>query len=66
MKNGINGFYSDTPSELREYLLYLSENPLIAQEMGEAGRQMAMNIFNHDRFLMDWEKTLQEVLSHPS
>lgn len=66
MKNGINGFYSDTPSELREYLLYLSENPPIAQEMGEAGRQMAMNIFNHDRFLMDWKKTLQEVLSHPS
>jgi len=63
MKNGVNGFYSDSPSELREYLLYLSENPSIAQETGEAGREMAMDIFNHDRFLMEWEKTLQSVLN---
>jgi len=63
MKNGVNGFYSDDPSELREYLLYLSENPSIAREIGEAGRELATDIFNHDRFLMEWEKTLQSALN---
>ena len=65
MKNGKTGFYSDNPRELKEYLLYLSENPSLAHEMGEAGREMAMNIFNHDRFLNEWEKTLRDVLNHP-
>ena len=63
MKNGVNGFYSDDPSELREYLLYLSENPTIAKEVGEAGRHLAMDIFNHDRYLMDWEKTIKTILT---
>ena len=62
IKNGVNGFYSDKPHELRDYLLYLCENPEIAREIGEAGRQTAMDLFNHDRFLMDWEKTIKYVL----
>lgn len=62
IKNGVNGFYSDKPHELRDYLLFLCENPETAQEIGEAGRQTAMDLFNHDRFLMDWEKTIKQVL----
>ncbi|MDQ1274567.1 MAG: hypothetical protein QG610_138, partial [Euryarchaeota archaeon] len=62
IKNGVNGFYSDKPHELRDYLLFLCENPETAQEIGKAGRQTAMDLFNHDRFLMDWEKTIKQVL----
>jgi glycosyltransferase involved in cell wall biosynthesis len=62
IKNGVNGFYSDNPRELREYLLYLCENPEAARKIGEASRQTAMDIFNHDRYLAEWEKTIKEVL----
>lgn len=62
IKNGVNGFYSDSPDELRSYLKYLLDHPEKAREIGEAGRRTAMDIFNHDRFLEAWKENLEEVL----
>jgi len=62
IKNGVNGFYSNDPYELREYLLYLLRNPDKCRQIGIEGRKTAMDIFNHDRYLKAWEETIAEIL----
>lgn len=62
IKNGENGFYSDEPAELREYLLFLMRNPEKAREIGERGRALAIDLFNHDRYLNAWQELLGEVV----
>ncbi|KXW55831.1 glycosyltransferase [Ferrovum sp. PN-J185] len=54
IKNGINGFYSNEPDELREQLVYLMRNPVVIRKMGEQSRKTAIDIFNHDRYLAEW------------
>jgi glycosyltransferase involved in cell wall biosynthesis len=61
VKNGINGFYADESSELREQLLFLSRNPAAAREIGAAGRRTALEMFNIDRYLGDWREVIQSV-----
>lgn len=61
IKNGINGFYSNNPAELRDYLLYLLKNPEQAQKIGKQGRLTAMDIFNHSKYLSSWEKIIQQM-----
>ncbi len=63
IKNGANGFYSDDQAELREYLLFLLRDPKRAREIGMAGRKTAMDIFNHDRFLSEWDDVAGEILN---
>jgi len=59
--NGMNGFYADTPTQLREILLYLLQNPEEAHAIGHRGRELAMDIFNHDRYLNAWQETLFDL-----
>ena len=60
--NGVNGFYSNDPDELADYLIYLCANPERAMEIGGRGRLLAADIFNHDRFLEQWRGLLQELV----
>ena len=62
IKNGINGFYSKDAAELRSYLLYLTKNQQACRKIGLAGRQLALDIFNYDRFLSDWDKTIAQIM----
>ncbi len=62
IKNGVNGFYSNDPGELREYLLYLSKNPEKTRKIGMEARKTAIDIFNHDRYLKLWEDNISEIL----
>ncbi|MDA8240171.1 MAG: glycosyltransferase [Nitrospiraceae bacterium] len=62
IKNGVNGFYSNDPYELRKYLLFLLRNPDKCRQIGMKGRITAMDIFNHDRYLKAWEETISEIL----
>jgi GT2 family glycosyltransferase len=61
LKNGVNGFYSNDPDELREHLLYLLKNPSLCRKIGMEGRKTAMDIFNHDRYLKEWENTINSL-----
>lgn len=63
IENGVNGFYSEDPEELRDILLHLVKNPQEAQKIGNEGRKLAMDIFNYDRFLQNWNNTINEVIS---
>lgn len=58
--NGQNGFYADSPEEAREYLRFLVEHPAACQRMGRASRQTAMDVFNHDRFMGEWQKIFKD------
>jgi glycosyltransferase involved in cell wall biosynthesis len=62
IKNGVNGFYADEPSELKEQLLFLSRNPVAAREIGAAGRRTALDVFNIDRYLEDWRDVIQSLV----
>ncbi|MDJ0533865.1 MAG: glycosyltransferase [Xenococcaceae cyanobacterium MO_207.B15] len=62
IENGVNGFYSEEPEELRDILLYLMKNPQQAENIGNKGRKLAMDIFNYDRFLQNWTNTINEVV----
>lgn len=61
IKNTVNGFYSNDPLELREYLLYLLRHPDEARAIGMRGRAVALDVFNHDRYLKTWEDTLNQL-----
>lgn len=61
LKNGINGFYSEDLGELKDILLFLSTNPEENRKIGQKGRELAMDIFNHDRYLKAWQETLQQL-----
>lgn len=63
IQNRINGFYSNEPGELRDYLLYLLKNPEITEKVGRAGRDTAIDIFNHDRYLEAWRTAISEILT---
>jgi glycosyltransferase involved in cell wall biosynthesis len=60
--NGVNGFYATEAAELREQLLFLCCHPQAAARMGDAGRRTALDVFNHDRFLDDWQRLIAQVL----
>lgn len=62
IKNGINGFYADDPHELRDQLRFLIRNPDQTRRIGAAGRTLAMDVFNHDRFLGDWMKLVGKLV----
>ncbi len=60
IRNGVNGFYSRDPGELREQLLFLCRNPDAAQRMGREGRRTALKTFHVDRYLEDWRETIAQ------
>jgi glycosyltransferase involved in cell wall biosynthesis len=61
IKNGVNGFYSNDADELREQLIYLMKNPEETRKIGAEARKTAINVFNHDRYLADWENLFSVV-----
>lgn len=62
IKNGVNGFYSNDPDELREQLLYLMRNPDATRKIGVEARKTAMDVFNHDRYLSEWSSLINSVV----
>lgn len=62
ISNGVNGFYSSDPLELRDYLLFLVNNLEQTQKIGQRSRELAMDIFNHDRYLKEWQDTIISLI----
>lgn len=59
---GINGFYSKEPEELADFINYVIANKDKARCMGAAARTTALDLFNHDRYLNEWGKLINEVI----
>jgi len=61
IQNEKNGFYADTPEQLAEYIRFLLKNPKVTKEIGKESRRLAMDIFNHDRYLVRWQKIIETL-----
>jgi glycosyltransferase involved in cell wall biosynthesis len=59
--NGIDGFYSNDPDQLREYLRYLVRHPAAVRSMGRAARDKAIEVFHIARYLADWRALIAAV-----
>jgi glycosyltransferase involved in cell wall biosynthesis len=62
IKNGWNGFYSDSAEELADYISFLMRNEDARRKIGQRGRATASDVFNHDRYLSAWQTLIAEVL----
>jgi glycosyltransferase involved in cell wall biosynthesis len=61
IENGRSGFADTNVSALISHMQELLKNPALARELGERGRQRAMERFSIERFVADWNKALAEV-----
>lgn len=52
--NGINGFTSDSPAELRQYILTLLEDYELAKRISREGRKKAIELFDKDKIKEEW------------
>lgn len=62
IRNGVNGFYSSDPDELRRILIDLARRPAAVRQIGAESRKTALDIFNHDRYLADWRKLISDTI----
>ena len=61
IQNGVHGFVSTNPDELRQQMQFLINNPVEARRMGDNARRLARERFSLSRFVDDWNKLFSEV-----
>ena len=57
--NEVDGFYSNEPGQLADYLRFLQKDPDACRKIGLAGREKAGKVFSLARFHSDWEGLLK-------
>jgi glycosyltransferase involved in cell wall biosynthesis len=63
IRNGVNGFYSDSPKELAEYIIFLSNDDSALKKVANESYKTAIDIFNNDRYMHDWQETIFRIVS---
>lgn len=63
IQNGVNGFHSNDPNELRDYLFYLMKSPKTCRTMGSEARATALKEFNIDRFVGSWQQLARSTIA---
>lgn len=61
IRNGINGFFADSPEELADQLAFLHRNPCARAKMSAASRRTAVDLFNQDRYLAEWSRIFSQL-----
>lgn len=59
IQNGINGYVSNSMSELRNYIKLLLNDKELAKKIGEAGRRTAISLFGKERIKQEWKDFLK-------
>jgi glycosyltransferase involved in cell wall biosynthesis len=62
IKNGESGFIDTNIDRLIDDMKRLIDEPVLAGNMGENARQIAMQKFNINRFISDWDNTIRKVI----
>jgi len=63
IKNGVNGYKSNDPTKLREYLIDLLNNEEKQKVFSKRIRETAIEKFHIKRFLKEWKEVLEEVIN---
>ncbi|MGA0557943.1 glycosyltransferase family 4 protein [Larkinella sp. VNQ87] len=63
IENGVHGFVSGNPDELADRMQWLLDHPDEARCMGDNARELAQSRFGLDRFVRDWNRVMNEVVS---
>ena len=58
----VDGFYAETPEELADFINFLFRNEPQRAAMALAARRKAMDVFNHDRYLLAWTELLKNAV----
>lgn len=58
IENGVNGYVSDSIEDLKEYVGFLLNNPQRAKEIGNKGREKAIELFGKETIKKQWEDFL--------
>lgn len=61
IENGVNGFYSDDPAELADWINHVFRDRDRVHMISAAARRTAIDLFNHDRYLAAWQRLLTEL-----
>lgn len=56
--NGVTGYVSDDITELRNYIQLLMEDHETARRIGEAGRKLAIELFDKKKIMNEWKEFL--------
>lgn len=60
IQNGVNGFVSDDPDQLKEMVANLIDNEAKAKALSAFGRSKAINLFGKPKIKSEWKKYLEE------
>ena len=58
IKNGENGFITNDPNEMKEYLVQLLNDEDMAKEMGKKARQTIVEKYSAEKFVNKWNRVL--------
>lgn len=63
IRNGVNGFLSDDPAELRSYACHLLNDRELAARLGEQARRAASELFSVENFTMGISRSIETARS---
>lgn len=61
IEHGVNGFVGSSVDELRHYTLEVLNNPTLARQIGDAGRQTIVEKFSKQRFIENWNEIFKQA-----
>lgn len=61
IQNGVNGFWSDNPMELIEYIKRLMDDYELARRIGDAGRKSAIELFGKEKAKKQWQEFFESL-----
>ncbi len=62
VKHGYNGYCTNDPKEMREYILRLFENPELATSLGNNARKTVLKNFSVSAFVKKWNNLFYRVI----
>jgi glycosyltransferase involved in cell wall biosynthesis len=66
VENGVSGYVDTNVDKLVEYMQYLLEEPEEAYRLGSWAQQQALERFNINRFIQDWDQAFSLVAGRSS
>lgn len=63
IENGVNGFISNDPAELRKYVEQLLDDKDLCKKLGQAARQTILERFTQEQFVARWNEVFHKAAS---